>query len=177
MEHGQRGRKRPQLRTLLRLDQVLRSVTPGAVRAGLLPRGLQHRHRLPDVLELRPMREIPRRRSRETAYPMRIRSRHGQFAGRIQGVLGHDTSRTEISGRVYLGLRRPGPRMAQPRREADLPLRRRLQRRRRLRQHLLLQRRTGRRPHVASPRLRSEAPAPADPHHGPRFGKRHRERL
>lgn len=98
----QRGRKRPQLRTLLRLDQVLRSVTPGAVRAGLLPRGLQHRHRLPDVLELRPMREIPRRRSRETAYPMRIRPRHGQFAGWIQGVLGHDTSRTEISGRVYL---------------------------------------------------------------------------
>ncbi len=53
LEHGKRGRKRPQLRTLLRLDQGLRPVAPRAIRAGLLPRRLQHRHRLPDVLELR----------------------------------------------------------------------------------------------------------------------------
>ena len=36
-----------------RCYQSLRPVAPRAIRAGLLPRRLQHRHRLPDVLELR----------------------------------------------------------------------------------------------------------------------------
>ena len=119
----------------------------------------------------RAMREIPRRRSRETAYPMRIRPRYGQLAGRVRGVLEMIRREPEISGRGSSGTSPIRPRLAQSRREADLPLRRRLQRRGRFGQHLLLQRRAGRRPHVASPRLRGEAPAPADPHLGPRFRK------
>ena len=117
--------------------------------------------------------KIPRNR-----LSTRIRPRHGQLDGaRVQGVLGHDPPRTQIPGRIHLGLRRPGPCLAQSRRPADLPLRRRLQRHGRFGQHLLLQRRAGLRPLVASPRLRGEAPAPADPHHAPRPEKRRRERL
>ncbi len=105
---GQRGGRRPQFRRLLRLDQGLRPLAAGPLRTcGLQQRRPQHRHRMPDVLGLRPVRKIPPEQSPEAADPVRIRACDGQFAGRIRRILGADPPISALSGRIHLGLRGP----------------------------------------------------------------------
>ena len=82
---------------------------------------------------------------------MRIRPRHGQLDGRIQGVLGADPPRTEISGRIHLGFRGPVAAQKGAQRRDGLRLRRRLESLRPLGPELLRQRPDRSRPHSEPP--------------------------
>src|SRR5574344_2104368 len=139
MESWQRGRIWQELRGCLRPCEVYRQDSPSTIRAGKTK--WQDRHLLSYVLRIWRLRGLLEGRQSTSAHPVRICSRHGQLNGRIQGILEYHTQVSEVSGRIYLGLRGSGTgRRESCHRQENIHLRRRLRTLSRKRLQLQLQR-------------------------------------